>query len=102
METVQTHQLGNRLTAVAAGLFFVICMLLPLVGKAGMATDHVGANVTTFLVFLLPALACAGLGLRIKWRAWKQGQDGVPWISGGLSALYALLLLALVTGLLAK
>ena len=44
-------EVGTGLT-ILSGLFFLfLCMILPLVGKSGVKTEHAGGN---FAAFLLP------------------------------------------------
>ena len=47
--------------AIAAGFsFYVLCMVLPLVGPAGSRVPHAARNRATFLMVLLITLVLAG------------------------------------------
>lgn len=92
---------GSVLT-VAAGLsFFVTCMLLPLVGRAGSSVPYADKNQRAFLgvlvlTFLLGALAAGSKVIRRK-----EDQSPLPVWSIGLCAVCVLLFALQLTGLLA-
>ena len=89
---------GNVLTGAAALLFFWLCMILPLVGRAARLTDHYWTNFVTFLCFLLAAFACAHFGRRIKLASHRAGQAPYPWVASALFWTYAGMLVLLVLG----
>jgi uncharacterized protein YhhL (DUF1145 family) len=88
---------GNVLAAAAALLFFWLCIILPLVGRAARAQTHYWTNFLTFLLFLLPALACAHFARVIKLRQHRAGQGEYPWVATLLFGILSLLLVCLVT-----
>lgn len=111
--------IGTVLT-VAAGLAFqLLCMVLPLVGKAGMHPDreyavrgmlnvpgphgfdsYVLQNRITFLVVLFVALALALAATLSRLKRRKMDGSPFPKFSAVLTAGCLCLLLAHVTGLL--
>lgn len=91
---------GTGLT-IASGLFFlVVCMILPLVGKAGVHTSHYLQNYLAFLVSLLLTAGTSGLAVYSKLERRKIDGSPLPYFSILVAALSVLLLLALLLGLL--
>jgi len=95
-------RLGNILTILAGLFFYIVCMLLPLVGPAGRTTEHYGLNFVTFVAVLLVASACAMGGLIVKLRTRKEDQSPFPYITAGLASVYLLLLVNLLAGQVSK
>ncbi len=92
--------MGSALT-IAAGLsFFAVCMLLPLVGKAGVQTVHAAKNYYAFLVALLVSLGFSVGASIAKLMRRNLDQSPFPYLSLLLTALNALLLISLFAGLL--
>ena len=87
---------GNILTIVAGLFFYIVCMLLPLVGQAGRATEHYTQNFLTFAAVLVVASGCAIGGLMFKLKARKEHGEPFPVVSAGLSGIYVLLLASLL------
>lgn len=88
--------------AIAAGVaFLVVCMLLPLVGKAGAVAAYAGENRRTFTAALATALALALAATALKWARRRYDDSPRPWVMMGLAALCALLWIALIGGWLA-
>ena len=84
---------GNVLT-LAAGLgFFVLGILLPLVGPAAAMTDHYERNRNSFHTVAFLALILAVLALVTKLRRRKIDGSPFPKMSAGLVALYVLIIL---------
>ncbi|MCO5044099.1 MAG: hypothetical protein J5I99_06970 [Verrucomicrobia bacterium] len=91
---------GSVLT-IAAGLsFFVVCMLLPLVGKAGVQTVHAQENFFAFLTALLISLLFSLAATAVKMARRRQDQSPMPYLSILLTGLNILLLISLLAGLL--
>jgi hypothetical protein len=88
---------GNVFAAAAALLFFWLCITLPLVGRAARGQPHYWANFFSFLLFLLPALACAHFARVIKLRQHRSGQGEYPWGATLLFGVLSLLFVCLVT-----
>jgi hypothetical protein len=89
---------GRACTAAAALLFFWLCMVLPLVGRAARLTDHYGKNLATFAVFLALALGLAFQARRLLLRAHREGLAPYPRLAAGLFWLYVAMAVLLVTG----
>ena len=89
---------GKWLASASALLFFWLCMILPLVGRAARLTDHYWRNFATFFGFLLIAWACAFLARRSQFLLHRQGLAPYPWLASALFWIYATMMLLLVTG----
>lgn len=93
-------EVGTGLT-IASGLSFLfLCMILPLVGKAGVQTVHYTKNYITFLLVLLITIALSALAVKSKWERSRIDNSPRPKFSFLVLGLSLLLLVALVTGLL--
>lgn len=100
---------GSFFTILSALSFYLVCIILPLVGPAaahgsgspGATTAaHYQQNFITFLAVLLVSLALAVLALVSKLERRKIDKSSFPIFSAGLCAVCAFLLLALFTGML--
>lgn len=84
-----------KIATLAAGVgLYAVCMALPLVGPAGVRTEHAAANAATFL-----ALAAAGGFLSLlAWRLCrKDARSGKPAplrFAAALTILHALFVTA--------
>ena len=93
------HPLTGSVLAVLSGLSLLLLgMLLPLVGKAGAATEHADANAATFGAALGAALllSLSAAGSKLARRA----RDGSPlprW-SLGMAGFCLVLTLAFLAG----
>ena len=100
-EFLQKPLTGNVL-AVCAGLAFLYtCMMLTLVGRAGVSVPHSGANRIAFLSMLLFTLALSVVAAYSKLQRRVVDQSPYPYWTAGLSAVCILLLILQLTGLLA-
>ncbi|HMO50891.1 MAG TPA: hypothetical protein PKE26_07060 [Kiritimatiellia bacterium] len=91
---------GSALS-IAGGLSFLfLCMILPLVGKAGAQTPHYTKNFIAFLMVLLVTLALSGLAVKSKLERRKVDGSPFPRFSAAIFGATAFLLIALVLGLL--
>ena len=91
---------GTALT-IAAGLSFLfVCMILPLVGKAGVQTVHVKQNHYAFLAALLVSLLLSAVASWAKIARRRIDGSPLPVLSLALTALCTLLLVSLFAGLL--
>lgn len=91
---------GTALT-IAGGLSFLfLCMILPLVGKAGVQTVHAKQNFFAFLAVLLVSLLLSGAATAAKLMRRKIDHSPIPWLSITLTAICVLLLISLFAGLL--
>jgi len=79
----------------SASLFFVLCILLPMVGPAAVLTPHYGRNRLVFGLIVVIALVLASLGTRIA-----RQQPGIPLIHRRLSTVWTVLFAFIFTGLL--
>lgn len=92
--------LGTALT-IAAGLSFLfLCMILPLVGKAGIQTAHYTKNYIAFLMVLLLTGGLSGVAVWSKLQRRQVDGSPLPKFSICILGMSLLLLLALATGLL--
>jgi hypothetical protein len=92
--------LGTGLT-IAGGLSFLfLCMILPLVGKAGVQTVHYRQNYLAFLSVLLLSLVLSSAATAAKLMRRRIDRSPLPWMSITLTALCVLLLISLFAGLL--
>ena len=100
---------GSFFTILSALSFYLVCMILPLVGPAaahgsgspGATTAaHFQQNFMTFLAVLLVSLALAVLALISKLERRKIDQSPFPLYSAGLCAVCVFLVFALFTGML--
>ena len=83
--------------AFSAGLsFYLLCMIMPLVGPSGSRVEHQGRNLAAFLFVLLLTLAFAGAASWSKLECRKVHGGGLPWFSLGLCALCLLTLIVLL------
>lgn len=93
-------EVGNGLT-IASGLSFLfVCMILPLVGKAGVQTTHYSTNLIAFLIVLLLTIALSALAVKSKRGRSKLDKSPRPVFSSIILGASVLLLVALVAGLL--
>ena len=82
-----------RLAYSLAGVsFYVLCMLLPLVGPAGAATTHAARNARTFGAALAATLLCCGWAFQVAWR--RRAAPGVRVWPAVILLLFTLLLAA--------
>lgn len=83
--------------AFSAGLsFYLLCMIMPLVGPAGSRVAHQGRNLSAFLFVLFLTFALAGAATWAKLQCRKIQGGGLPWFSIGLSVLCILMLIVLL------
>jgi hypothetical protein len=92
---------GSFLTVLSGLSFLWLCMLLPLVGKAGSVTPFARQNYFVFLGFLLLTLTLCGTAIASKMARRRRDGSPPPVLTLGLAAICALLLLAQLAGLLA-
>lgn len=89
--------IGSILSWAAIGLFYLTCIILPLVGQAGKATPYKGANFATFLIVVFLALGVSVAALLSRLARRKTVGGGLPWIQVGLVLVNVLILLMLFT-----
>ncbi len=100
-EFFQKPETGSVLI-VAAGLsFFVTCMLLPLVGRAGTSVPYADQNQHAFLEVLSLTFFLAALATGSKMVRRSQDESSFPVWSVGLCAICTLLFVLQQSGLLA-
>jgi hypothetical protein len=92
---------GSALTVAAGISFFINCMLLPLVGRAGSSAPHAGKNQLAFLaaVGLTFALALLATWSKVTRRA--DDKSPLPIWSLVLCGICIVLFVLQLTGLLA-
>lgn len=82
--------------AIAAGLsFYVLCMILPLVGPSGSRVAHAARNRATFLSVLLLTLVLSVASTVFSLRRRKAQGGAFPRVSLGLSVVCLLFLVIL-------
>lgn len=91
---------GTALTIASGLAFLFLCMILPLVGKAGVMRDHYTANFVAFLMVLILTGVLAGLAVYSKLQRRHIDASPLPKFSMLILGLSVLLFLALVSGLL--
>ena len=105
MGTDQTSKLKQLLfkpatctaLAVSAGIsFFLLTMLLSLVGPAGSRVEHAGSNRTLFLTVLLITLTLSVLSSYSKLGGRTERGGSLPWFSFTLCAVCILSLITLL------
>ena len=96
-----TPWVGTLFTVLSGLSFLLTCMFLPLVGKAGAVVTYARQNFIAFLAVLIVSLILAALATVSKLERRKIDQSPLPLFSFVLVGLCALLLVALLTGLLA-
>ena len=83
--------------AFSAGLsFYLLCMIMPLVGPAGSRVEHHGRNQAAFLFVLFLTFALAGAAAWSKLERRKVHGGGLPWFSLGLCVVCLLTLIILL------
>jgi cytochrome b561 len=83
--------------AFSAGLsFYLLCMIMPLVGPAGSRVEHHGRNLAAFLFVLFLTFALSGAASWSKLECRKVQGGALPWFSLGLCALCLLTLIVLL------
>jgi len=91
---------GSALTILSGLSFLFLCMILPLVGKAGVQRSHYTLNFTAFLLVLVLTLVLAVLAVKSKIDRSKTDGSPFPVFSSLIAGVSLLLLVALLNGLL--
>lgn len=99
-EVLLRPQAGSTLTILSGLSFLVLCMLLPLVGKAGVETVHYGRNMAAFIAVLVLTALLSFLAVYSKVQRRKHDGSPRPFLSVAILGLCLLLLAALAAGLL--
>jgi hypothetical protein len=101
-DSIYFKPLTGNILAVASGLsFFLLCMILPLVGPAGSRVEHAGKNRAVFIMVLLITFALAAASAWSKLGRRRIEGGPLPWFSIGLGAVCILTFIVLLTGGLA-
>ena len=91
-------QVGTTFTVLSGLWFLLVCMLLPMVGQAGAATEFAGRNRLAFATFTLLSLALSLLAIWSKLARRHVDHSPLPIGSFALSGLNSLLLVSLFAG----
>jgi len=94
-------RVGDALSALAGVAFLLVCMLLPLVGKAGSVTPYAAQNRRTFETTLAATFALSLAATASKWARRRRDGSPAPRATTALAALCVLLWIALRGGWLA-
>ena len=89
----------GHVLAVGSGLsFYLLCIMISLVGPAGSSVAHADKNRVVFTAVLLITLllSAATVGSRLGCRKFCCG--GLPWVALGLCTICILLLVVLFAG----
>jgi len=83
--------------AVSAGIsFFVLSMMLPLVGPAGSRVEHAAQNRALFVTVLLITMALSVLSSYARLQGRSERGGSLPWFSLGLCAVCIFTLITLL------
>lgn len=83
--------------AIAAGFsFYILCMILSLVGPTGSRVAHASKNKTTFLAVLVLTLVLAGASTYVAMQQRKAEGGSLPVFSMGLCVICILFLVILL------
>ncbi len=93
-------EVGTGLTVLSGLAFMMVCMVLPVVGKAGAVTVHARQNTIGFVAAVSLCLLLAVLATWSKLKRRQLDQSPRPIFSIVLCALSVALLIVLATGLL--
>lgn len=91
---------GTGLTIVGGLCFLLVCMILPLVGKAGVQTPHYFQNYIAFVLVLLLTIGTSGLAVYAKLERRKIDGSPKPLFSMIIAGSASFLFIALILGLL--
>ncbi|MBN2686453.1 MAG: hypothetical protein JXR40_14320 [Pontiellaceae bacterium] len=100
MEKIIRNPIVGTALAVAAGFsFYVLCMMLPLVGPAGSKMAHAVENRAAFiLVLLLTFLLASGSTALVLVRRKLEEAVAFPLFACGLAVLCLIMLVLLMAG----
>ncbi len=93
---------GDTLAVMAGIALLLVGMMLPLVGRAGVAAPHAMENRRAFGAALLCALGLSLAAAGVKWRRHRRAGDPPPWATTALALLCFFLWLALISGALGR
>lgn len=96
---IRNPTVGTAISVVAGLSFYVVCMMLPLVGPAGSRVEHAAANRAAFIcVLLLTFLLASASTYLVLMRRKLEDAVAFPWFSSGLAVLCLIMLVLLMTG----
>lgn len=100
MEKIIRNPTVGTAASVFAGLsFYVLCMMLPLVGPAGSRVEHSAANRAAFVcILLLTFLLASASTYLVLMRRKLEDAVAFPWFSSVLAALCLIMLVLLLAG----
>ncbi len=90
--TIQKPTLGTALAIAAGFSFYILCMILPLVGPTGSRVPHAAKNKATFLSVLMVTLVLAGASAYVALQRRKEEGGSLPFFSIGLGVACILIL----------
>lgn len=94
---IRKPAVGTALAIAAGFSFYVLCMILPLVGPSGSRTPQAAQNKTTFLSMLLLTLVLAGASTYAALQRRREEGGPLPVFSISLSGVCIVFLVILFT-----
>lgn len=85
--TEQKPVLGTALAVASGFSFYILCMILPLVGPAGSRVEEAGKNRATFLTVLFITLILSGASCYVALKRRREEGEPFPKFSTGLLAV---------------
>jgi len=86
--TVNRKSASSTALAVASGFsFYILCMILPLVGPSGSRVEHAGQNKATFLIVLLVTLGLSIASMCVSLQRRREEGGAFPRFASGLCIL---------------
>ena len=89
---------ATTVTLAAAFSFYILCMMLSLVGPSGSKVPHAAKNQAAFLSVLFLTLLLAGCSIFLRLKQCSSGERKLPWFSVGLCVVSLIELIVLFAG----
>lgn len=89
---------GNVLAVISGLSFYLLCMMLSLVGPAGSSVEHADRNRYAFAAVLLVTLLLSALAVVSKLGCRSRRGGALPWFSLGLCVVCILSFIVLFAG----
>jgi uncharacterized membrane protein YidH (DUF202 family) len=89
---IQKSALGTALAIASGFSFYILCMILSLVGPAGSRVPHAAKNKATFLSVLMVTLVLSGASVYVSVKKQKEQGGSLPRFPIGLCVTCILIL----------